>query len=93
VIKIHSTTFFRGEVYPSAPCHKILWHVKNPLRYDRDTDRQNLVAISFPVSPHFATMCLLHPEPRTLVDESGSIRTQVVSTVDQKIVAIIWGTL
>jgi hypothetical protein len=29
VIKIHSTSSFRGEVKPSAPC-KILWHTKNP---------------------------------------------------------------
>jgi hypothetical protein len=26
-IKIHSTTYFRGAVKPSAPCCKILWHV------------------------------------------------------------------
>jgi hypothetical protein len=31
-IKIHSSG---GEVKPSAPCHKILRHVKDPLRYDR----------------------------------------------------------
>jgi hypothetical protein len=30
-IKVRSTTFFREEVKPSAPCHKILWHVKEPL--------------------------------------------------------------
>jgi hypothetical protein len=29
VIKIFSTLSFRGEVNPSAPCHKILQHVKN----------------------------------------------------------------
>jgi hypothetical protein len=28
-IKIHRTPSFRGEVKLSAPCHKILWHVKN----------------------------------------------------------------
>jgi hypothetical protein len=27
-IKIHSTPSFGGEVKPSAPCCKILWHVK-----------------------------------------------------------------
>jgi hypothetical protein len=29
-IKIHSTPSFEGEVMPSAPCHKILQHVKEP---------------------------------------------------------------
>jgi hypothetical protein len=68
-IKIHSTISFDGEVKPSAPCHKILWHTKDPLRYDRDTGRQNLVTISRPVSPRFATRCLLQPEQITLADE------------------------
>jgi hypothetical protein len=27
--KIRSTTSFGGEVKPSAPCCKILWHVKD----------------------------------------------------------------
>jgi hypothetical protein len=27
-IKIRGTTSFGGEVTPSVPCHKILWHVK-----------------------------------------------------------------
>jgi hypothetical protein len=26
--------FLRREVKPSAPCLKMLWHVKNPFRYD-----------------------------------------------------------
>jgi hypothetical protein len=29
----------------------ILWYVKNPLRYDTDTDRQNSADISYPVFP------------------------------------------
>jgi hypothetical protein len=29
-IKIRSTPSFRGEVKLSAPCHKVLWYVKNP---------------------------------------------------------------
>jgi hypothetical protein len=32
-------------------------------------------------------------EQRTLVDESGMIRTQMGSTIDQKMVAVAWGTL
>jgi hypothetical protein len=49
--KICSLTSFRGKVKPSASCHKFLRHVQDPLRYDRNTDRQNSVAISCPVSP------------------------------------------
>jgi hypothetical protein len=51
VINIHSKTSFEGEVKLSATCRKILWHVKDPLRYDKDTERQNSAAISHPVSP------------------------------------------
>jgi hypothetical protein len=29
--------FFGGEVKPSATCRKILRHVKNPSKYERDT--------------------------------------------------------
>jgi hypothetical protein len=82
--KFRSMTSFGGEVKPLATCHKILRHVKDPLRHDRGTDRQNSVAISCPVSPRFATRCLLQPEQRTLVAESGIIRTQMGNTIDQK---------
>jgi hypothetical protein len=54
------------ELKPSAPCRKILWHVQDPLRYDRDTDRQNSAAISIPVSPRFATRCLCCNQSREL---------------------------
>jgi hypothetical protein len=37
--KISSTTSVGGKVKPLAPCCKILWHVKRPLRYGRDIDR------------------------------------------------------
>jgi hypothetical protein len=50
-IKIRSTTSFRGEVKPSATCFKILRHTKDPLRYDSDTDKLNVEAISCEVSP------------------------------------------
>jgi hypothetical protein len=42
VIKIHGTTSFGRGKKPLAPCPKILWHVKDPLSYDRGTYRQNL---------------------------------------------------
>jgi hypothetical protein len=35
VIKTCSTPSFRWEVKAEAPCHKILEHVKDPLRYLR----------------------------------------------------------
>jgi hypothetical protein len=34
-----------------------------------------------------AQLYLLQPEQRTLVDESGMVRTQMGSTIDQKMVA------
>jgi hypothetical protein len=38
-------------------------------------------------------MSLLQPEQRILVDESEIIRTQIRSTIDQKIVAAAWDDL
>jgi hypothetical protein len=37
VIKIRTTTSFRGEVKPLIQCCKLLWHVKEPYEYERDT--------------------------------------------------------
>jgi hypothetical protein len=54
-MQIRSSTSFGGEVKPSAPCRKILRHVKDPLRYGRDTDRQKSAAIFHPISLRFAT--------------------------------------
>jgi hypothetical protein len=65
-VKIRSTSSFGGEVKPSAPCRNILRHVKDPFRYDRDTDRQNYAAISRLVSPLFATRCLCCNQRREL---------------------------
>jgi hypothetical protein len=33
---------------------------------------------------------LLQPEQRTLVDESGMIKTKMGNTIDQKMVAVAW---
>jgi hypothetical protein len=38
-------------------------------------------------------MFLLQQEQRTVVDESGIIRTEMGSTVDQKMVAAAWDAL
>jgi hypothetical protein len=34
-IKIRSTPSFGWEVKPEVPCHKILWHVKDPFTCQR----------------------------------------------------------
>jgi hypothetical protein len=53
--KLRKTTSFGvGEVKPSAPCRKILHHVKDPAEYDRDTSPAKLKEISSKVSPCFA---------------------------------------
>jgi hypothetical protein len=57
-VEMCSMMSFGGEAKPAAPCHKILWHVKDPLRYDRDPDRQNPAAISHSFSPCFTTRCV-----------------------------------
>jgi hypothetical protein len=36
-IKIRSMVYFKEKIKPSAPCRKILRHVKNPSKYERDT--------------------------------------------------------
>jgi hypothetical protein len=38
-------------------------------------------------------MSLLQPKQRTQVDESGMIRTEMGSTVDQKVIAVAWDAL
>jgi hypothetical protein len=52
-IKIHSTTSFGGKVKRSAPCHKILRHVKNKPMSMKDTGllrRQHSTTISHQIS-------------------------------------------
>jgi hypothetical protein len=38
-------------------------------------------------------VCVLKPEQTTLVDGSGMIRTQMESTIDQKMVIVGWDAL
>jgi hypothetical protein len=66
-IQIRSTPSFGGEVNPSATCRNILQHVKDPLRYDEDTDRQNASAIFRSVSPAL----LLGVSAATRAEKSG----------------------
>jgi hypothetical protein len=93
-IKICSATSFGREIQLSAHVVRFYGMLNDPLRYDRDTDRKNSAAY---FSPSFSPLCyyvsLLQPEQRTLVDELGTIRTQMGSTIDQKMVAVEWNAL
>jgi hypothetical protein len=55
VIKIFSTPSFGGEVKPSAPCRKILWHAKEPFEASTKILRKDKFSISFTSSSCFAT--------------------------------------
>jgi hypothetical protein len=46
-MKIRSTTSFGGEVKPTAPCCKILRHVKDPSEYDKDATSAKFKDISY----------------------------------------------
>jgi hypothetical protein len=50
-IKTCSTPYFGGVVKPLAPCHKILWHVKQPSKMNKDTSSGQI--------HHFLTQFLL----------------------------------
>jgi hypothetical protein len=64
--KIHSIPSFGLEVKAEVPCRKILWHVKDPLRYDRDIYKQNSATISHPLSPRFANRRLCWNQSREI---------------------------
>jgi hypothetical protein len=91
--KVRSMNSFGREVKPSAPCLKILRHVKYPSSYNEKTDGKYSAAILRPVSPRFTTRCLLEPEQGTLVNECVMVRTQMASTIDQKISAVAWDAM
>jgi hypothetical protein len=60
--------------------------LKIPAEYDRDIVPSKLMDISLQVSPCFTTRSLLFAG--VLVNESGMIRTQMGTTVYQKIAAV-----
>jgi hypothetical protein len=68
VIKICSITSFGGKVKPSIPCYKILWHVKEPYRYEKIYFIGKIQGHFLPSLSYFPTRC-----QRGLVDESGMI--------------------
>jgi hypothetical protein len=75
-IKICSMTSFGGEVKPLAPCHKILWHVKNHMNVKEIVGRQNSSAIFHQVSLALLLDISAGNCQRALVDKSGMIRNQ-----------------
>jgi hypothetical protein len=58
-----------------------------------DTDRQNSAAISRQVFPRFAIGRFCCNESRERWWMTGMIRTQMVSIIDQKMVAVVWDAL
>jgi hypothetical protein len=62
---------------PSVPCHKILWHVKIPAEYDRDTSPAKLAHFFAKFAPALLLGVSVGIYQRALVDESGVIRTQM----------------
>jgi hypothetical protein len=62
------------------------------LKFDIDTDKK-IPWLFLAVSPPLLLGDCAAPEQRTLVDESGMIRTQMGSTIDQKMVAVAWDAL
>jgi hypothetical protein len=63
-IKICSTPSFRCEVKPDVPCRKILWHIKDPLIYQRYWMREILIPSSIP-HIHSLQMSLLGGLPES----------------------------
>jgi hypothetical protein len=61
LIKIHSMPSFRGEVKFSAPCHKILWHVKETCLVWQILRQLRSRTFFFPTFC-FTTRCLLQAE-------------------------------
>jgi hypothetical protein len=51
VIKICRTPSFRGEVKPSAPCRKILQHIKEPLKNTKEMFCRLNSSFRLPVPP------------------------------------------
>jgi hypothetical protein len=62
---------------PSVPCCKILQHIKNPTSMKEIFRRQNLIAISRQVSPASLLDISAGNFQRALMNESGSIRSQM----------------
>jgi hypothetical protein len=68
-IKFCSTTSFGGKLKPSIPCHKILWHVKDPYSMKKILCRWH--------SRTFLVRCLCWLLQRALVGGLGMIISQM----------------
>jgi hypothetical protein len=72
-IQIHSTSSFKGEVNPSAPCRKILRHVKELYRYERRYFIDKIHHFLHPVAPDLLLDGFTDRFPeRALVNKSGA---------------------
>jgi hypothetical protein len=87
-INIRSMTFFEGEIKPSAPCRKILRHVKDPASMIQILRRQNSATIFSPNFSCFATNVCARNCERAVVDESGILRTQMGTHNRSEMVAL-----
>jgi hypothetical protein len=76
-IKIHSMTCVGGEVKPSVSCHRILWHIEEPYKYEKRYFIAKFTAISHQVSPALLLRVSVGNCQRALVDESGMVRIQM----------------
>jgi hypothetical protein len=82
-----STTSFIGEEKSSAPCRKILWHVKEPRRVKIYTSSAKFTAI-LAVSPDSLLGVSAGICQKALVRKSGMIRTQLGTHNRPEMVAV-----
>jgi hypothetical protein len=75
--QIRSTTFFGGEVKPSAPLRKIKWHIEDPFSMKRDTCRQNSRTFIFKFLPASLLGVSAGYCQRTLLGKSVMIKVQM----------------
>jgi hypothetical protein len=89
-IKVCSTPSFGLEVKPEAPCHKILWHVKEPC-VEWLRCYVGKIQGHFSPPPWVTARCLWCSQT-ALKDESGVLEIRWGCTIGQKMAAVL-GTL
>jgi hypothetical protein len=80
-------TSFRGEVKLWVPC-KILWHVKEPCKYEKIYFVSRIHSHSLQVSPVSLLGVSACNCQRALVDKSGMIRIQMGAHVRSDMAAV-----